>query len=406
MEWSGVSKGLECFCPSKISHGMPCHAMPLINLARLINPLSSSFTCLVQMGQHVYQYWNSKRTKMKKSLLRDYWPVTASNDTNPHNVFRPRDKEKYKLRKHRKNDIEAYRKVQQLSRDFERISSMVSLVHRREKILHAQNRLRKEIFEQKMFDCLDTSGEERKGKLDLMKIVHETQIVPKQVVMSSSSSTQRHKRRKLDDSGDLGRSRYGASNPTTSGTPLMLTDTPQIPLFTDYLPERESYQFSWDDDDDSDGLEPCMSERYHYIVDNMIDPFGENNDIVERFRYKHRGRIGRGGRLCIDRIPYRVYEKVVKDESGNPITDSDGEVVTTELSTVIRRTGDYQDVRLSGGLLDVCPPPVHSNIMHARILEISNVWSDDEDAEVVDNSTWDSERMEKWGVEKFAFGPF
>lgn len=53
----------------------------------------------------VYNYWVYKRSKLKKPLLRKYWPVTASNDTNPHMVFRPREKEKYKLRKKRQNDL-------------------------------------------------------------------------------------------------------------------------------------------------------------------------------------------------------------------------------------------------------------------------------------------------------------
>ena len=45
----------------------------------------------------VYNYWMSKRSKLKRPLLRRFWPVTASDDTNPHLVFRPREKEKYKL---------------------------------------------------------------------------------------------------------------------------------------------------------------------------------------------------------------------------------------------------------------------------------------------------------------------
>ncbi|KAH8057222.1 hypothetical protein JL722_6870 [Aureococcus anophagefferens] len=46
----------------------------------------------------------SRRSKLGKPLLRRFWPKTAPTDTNPHCVFRPREKERYKLRKHRKND--------------------------------------------------------------------------------------------------------------------------------------------------------------------------------------------------------------------------------------------------------------------------------------------------------------
>lgn len=40
----------------------------------------------------VYQYWIEKRAQYKKPLLRRFWPVTGADDTNPHLVFRPREK--------------------------------------------------------------------------------------------------------------------------------------------------------------------------------------------------------------------------------------------------------------------------------------------------------------------------
>ncbi|KAL4099962.1 hypothetical protein PRIC1_007759 [Phytophthora ramorum] len=69
----------------------------------------------------VYAYWAAKRQKLRRPLLRRFWPQTPLNDTNPHSVFRPREKERYKLRKHRKNDLEGFRKLQQLRVDFERV---------------------------------------------------------------------------------------------------------------------------------------------------------------------------------------------------------------------------------------------------------------------------------------------
>ena len=40
----------------------------------------------------VYQYWIEKRGQYQKPLLRRFWPVTSIDDTNPHLVFRPREK--------------------------------------------------------------------------------------------------------------------------------------------------------------------------------------------------------------------------------------------------------------------------------------------------------------------------
>lgn len=43
----------------------------------------------------VWGYWAAKRQRFKKPLLRRFWPITSINDTNPHLVFRPREKERY-----------------------------------------------------------------------------------------------------------------------------------------------------------------------------------------------------------------------------------------------------------------------------------------------------------------------
>lgn len=85
-------------------------------------------------GPVVHAYWIRKRSDIGKPLLRRFWPKTAPTDTNPHCVFRPREKERYKLRKHRKNDLDAFRKLQQLRRDFETTRELCSLVTRRERI--------------------------------------------------------------------------------------------------------------------------------------------------------------------------------------------------------------------------------------------------------------------------------
>lgn len=106
----------------------------------------------------VYQYWVNKRCKLRKPLLRQYWPVTATNDTNPHMVFRPREKEKYKLRKKRQNDIDAYRKLLLLKQDFEKLLVLCNLLKKREYLQRDKLKWMHERFEQKLYDCVDTSG--------------------------------------------------------------------------------------------------------------------------------------------------------------------------------------------------------------------------------------------------------
>lgn len=58
----------------------------------------------------LYKYWYSKRDKQGKPLNRKFWPPTTAGDTNPHQVFRVRDRERYKLRRqHRRNDMDSFR---------------------------------------------------------------------------------------------------------------------------------------------------------------------------------------------------------------------------------------------------------------------------------------------------------
>ena len=52
---------------------------------------------LHRLLEEVYSYWNQKRTKLKKPLLRRYWQPTPPGDTDPHRVFRPHEKVSYVL---------------------------------------------------------------------------------------------------------------------------------------------------------------------------------------------------------------------------------------------------------------------------------------------------------------------
>ena len=100
----------------------------------------------------VYHYWVSKRKKNQKPCSRRYWPPTSVTDTNPHMVFRPREKERYRLRKHRKNDLDSYRKLQQLRREFAGAQSLLQLVIEREKLKRADLLVQTEIIDQTIYE--------------------------------------------------------------------------------------------------------------------------------------------------------------------------------------------------------------------------------------------------------------
>jgi len=95
-----------------------------------------------------YSYWLSKRMHLGKPLCRKYWPQITSSDTNPRQVFRARDKERYKLRKQQKrNDIDAFRKMQQLRKEFTTARNLMHLILERELLREAEFDSQREVFE-------------------------------------------------------------------------------------------------------------------------------------------------------------------------------------------------------------------------------------------------------------------
>jgi enhancer of polycomb-like protein len=107
----------------------------------------------------VYQHWLNKRESLQKPICRKFWPVTNANDSCPYHVFRVRDKERYRLRKQqRKNDLESFRKMQTLKKEFNKAKILVQLVLEREKLHEAELEIQKEIFEQTLYDMSNHRG--------------------------------------------------------------------------------------------------------------------------------------------------------------------------------------------------------------------------------------------------------
>jgi hypothetical protein len=102
--------------------------------------------------------------------------------TNPNPNYHPdsntnsrtRDKERYRLRKQtRKNDVESFRKLQQIKKDFSRAQVLIQLVLERETLKEAEFHIQKEIFDQAIFDLNpENLGKKRK----LVPFRHELQF--------------------------------------------------------------------------------------------------------------------------------------------------------------------------------------------------------------------------------------
>jgi hypothetical protein len=68
----------------------------------------------------VYEYWSKRRSKLGKALIRRMQPPTLASDNSPHNTFRPREKEQKQIRRTRKNDKDAHKKIKLIHADFQR----------------------------------------------------------------------------------------------------------------------------------------------------------------------------------------------------------------------------------------------------------------------------------------------
>ncbi|XP_019052069.1 PREDICTED: enhancer of polycomb-like protein 1 isoform X1 [Nelumbo nucifera] len=87
--------------------------------------------------QSVYNYWKTKRERWQKPILRRLQPPPPVNDTNPYNVFRPREKA-HRLHtrrmQRRENNVQSFEKLRKVRRNLDQAKTVLeALVKREEK---------------------------------------------------------------------------------------------------------------------------------------------------------------------------------------------------------------------------------------------------------------------------------
>jgi len=315
----------------------------------------------------VYNYWVNKRSKLKKPLLRKYWPVTASNDTNPHMVFRPREKEKYKLRKKRQNDPEAFKKIKQLRIDFTKIRALLDLVKKREELNKVVLDMQCDWFEQRVYEMIDTSALPRESDRLSHDEVETVLNVPK---LFDTHGLDRGKKKKRKRSSSAKSSRIFPLNvggTTTSNTEVVIlkktnpmakksrriaADQSHPPSFLYPLKTRETYVTSW--------------ENAVPFITTYVD-----SNPTETTRFRHRPRIGRGGRVIIDRLPQPGNPM---DPPRNVYTIGEGTKMETSISKPV------------GRMLDLLPEPLDVDVVRRRIEQISAAALDEDDGRTMKSS--------------------
>jgi len=330
-----------------------------------------------RMWADVYQYWHAKRHRLKRPLLRKFWPVTSVNDNNPHKVFRPREKERYKLRRNRRNDLDSFRRMQQLRRDFEKLRGILELVKHREKVKEALLEARRDSFLQLIQHITDPSGPKRVSSLDVQQLREELKIPvidanpPSSFLRDDSSiagmsaesalsvdgqdsedeisvSKQRKRNRKARnrtrkrgrDADDVGDDSDSQSIVVPKGNDKGLMGTLTQPSFMEVNPHRHRFQVRLRGgpmlEDPWGALSPHVYEEvssleslsraslpalrvvrlsagtHENLAPPVMDPSPEfratlpDGQIPRKWRF--RARIGRAGRLLIDRKPLHPRE--------------------------------------------------------------------------------------------------
>ncbi|KAF4319562.1 hypothetical protein BBO99_00004645 [Phytophthora kernoviae] len=265
--------------------------------------LSMQKTPLNRVTCDVYAYWAAKRQALKRPLLRRYWPQTPLNDTNPHAVFRPREKERYKLRKHRKNDLEGFHKLQQLRVDFERVRRLMDLVRRRERAKRLQ------------LDFLDEIRRQAEHELTNRgpNAVIRKPVVPVDEERERHKKKKKKKKKHRDENGNLvagDGSAFGAmgggdskADSKSGKAQAAVVEGPQIaPTFMEY---DTSANFVMEDASamtDTDGSPRDLTSPV-YPSYPLSTPELMAAIFQQPPKFRCRGRIGRGGRLVMDRIP-------------------------------------------------------------------------------------------------------
>ncbi|KUF92787.1 Hematopoietic prostaglandin D synthase [Phytophthora nicotianae] len=314
-------------------------------------------------------------------------------------VFRPREKERYKLRKHRKNDLEGFRKLQQLRVDFERVRRLLDLVRRRERAKRLQ------------LDFLDEIRRQAEHELTN----RGPNAVVRKPVIPVDEARERHKKKKkkkkkhrdgengslADGMGTSGDSKTGAEAKTgKAGTAV---EGPQIaPTFMEY---DTSANFVMEDTTDTDG-----SPRSGPVYPSY--PLSQPRLMAAIFqqppKYRCRGRIGRGGRLVMDRIPVPTSRYYGVTETNAPTLKSASLIPTAAVSGLttpengVNLPGSEVGIAANHGAvlvqdLSVHPPMNKINQVTSKRLDEIYGMSDSEDEflEPLSSSVYETRRARR-----------
>ncbi|XP_021636388.2 uncharacterized protein LOC110632459 isoform X2 [Hevea brasiliensis] len=225
--------------------------------------------------QSVYNYWKEKRERWQKPILRRLQPPPPVNDTNPYNVFRPREKA-HRLHtrrmQRRENNVQSFEKL----------------------------RLREEKKREAMESEVSLQRIQMKYKNET-ELLEDSLALPGFAPLSSKFASSEEE---FVDSDDLANSRP-RTQPAAVHNPLTdnILTAPAGSLKQEF--RRRHTPYGWLNK--MDPLEPVLLFTKPLVPEKLaaagivppVDSSSKNCSSAPPFRFH--GRIGRGGRIVFDR---------------------------------------------------------------------------------------------------------
>jgi enhancer of polycomb-like protein len=265
--------------------------------------------------------WLAARAKHRKPVLRRYWPTTAATDTNPHMVFRAREKERYKLRKSRRNDAEACERMKRLRDDMIAARAIVEALREREELKKIAAGYQREAFLQGAheLECPgDVTGKRRKLEVKLRPKKKRRRRKKKgglKLKLTLGGTSGEAKRREDEER----RRKLEAQRAAGFGETPMLPDFMYPTFAPDEYPSAPCASFPdipvWpppSSDEESERERGRDDGRGGGSPGPGTHPSGARGVRAPRpreRRYVCRPRIARGGRVVIDRLPLPRFRR-------------------------------------------------------------------------------------------------
>ncbi|CAN0840431.1 Enhancer of polycomb homolog 2 [Linum grandiflorum] len=242
----------------------------------------------------VYNYWKEKRERWQKPVLRRLQPPPPVSDTNPYNVFRPREKA-HRLHtrrmQRRENNVQSFEKLRQVRRNLEQAKTILEALIKRE---------------EKKREVTETEVSLQRIQI---KYKHETELLEDSLAFPGFqpiSSKFASSEDEIMDSDDFANSRPRTWPPLPIHNPTM-TDT-NILNFPAATIRRRHGPDGWLNKMDPNEpvllfTKPLVAEKLASAgIQPPVDPSPSTRDgSGSSVSYRFRGRMGRGGRIVFDR---------------------------------------------------------------------------------------------------------